>query len=166
MVQENSRAEVMLNSKHAKQYLPNGIIKVVRCWDSVANRICQEPEFVSNFVYTLASVSWARVCLLWLSLSSITLIESGEVHANSYPPIRFCGELGSYSQARCDWTSLISCLWDTRELANAGHLQKQSVWWPGLSAQLRELVRKCRSCSQHQTQRAEPLVSSSLPQLP
>ena len=63
---------------------------------------------------------------------------------------------------------------DILDKLHAGHqgiskcrlLAKQSVWWPGLSAQLEELVRKCRSCSQHQTQRAEPLVPSSLPQLP
>ena len=57
---------------------------------------------------------------------------------------------------------------------HAGHqgIQKyrqraaQSVWWPGLSKQLEELVRNCDECYKHQSQRAEPLIPSKLPNLP
>ena len=42
----------------------------------------------------------------------------------------------------------------------------QSVWWPGLSKQLEELVKNCEECGKHQIQRAEPLLPSRLPNLP
>ena len=43
---------------------------------------------------------------------------------------------------------------------------RQSVWWPGLSTQLEELVKTCKTCCIHQQQRAEPLIPSELPELP
>ena len=43
---------------------------------------------------------------------------------------------------------------------------RQSVWWPGLSTQLEELVRSCETCCKNQLQRAQPLVPSQLPDLP
>ena len=43
---------------------------------------------------------------------------------------------------------------------------RQSIWWPGLSKQLEELVKNCKECCRHQSQRAEPLVPSVLPSLP
>ena len=43
---------------------------------------------------------------------------------------------------------------------------RQSVWWPGLSRQLEELVKNCPECIKSQKQRAQPLVSSSFPDLP
>ena len=43
---------------------------------------------------------------------------------------------------------------------------QQSVWWPGLSTQLEELVKTCKTCCIHQQQRAEPLIPSELPELP
>ena len=42
----------------------------------------------------------------------------------------------------------------------------QSVWWPRLSKQLEELVKKCRECCKYQNQRAEPLIPSKIPELP
>ena len=41
----------------------------------------------------------------------------------------------------------------------------QSVWWPGLSKQLEELVKICGECCKHQSPRAEPLIPSKLPNL-
>ena len=43
---------------------------------------------------------------------------------------------------------------------------RQSVWWPGLSAQLEALVRNCETCCTNKLQRAQPLVPSQLPDLP
>ena len=43
---------------------------------------------------------------------------------------------------------------------------RQSVWWPGLSAQLEKMVRNCEECCKYQSQRAEPLMPSVLPELP
>ena len=42
----------------------------------------------------------------------------------------------------------------------------QSVWWPGLSRQLEELVKNCPECVKAQKQRAQPLITSSFPDLP
>ena len=43
---------------------------------------------------------------------------------------------------------------------------RQSVRWPGLSAQLEKVVKNCRECCREQLQRAEPLMPSVLPELP
>ena len=45
-------------------------------------------------------------------------------------------------------------------------LARQSVWWPGLSKQLEELVLNCRDCLKVQRQRSQPLSPTPLPQLP
>ena len=42
---------------------------------------------------------------------------------------------------------------------------KQAVWWPGLSKQIKELVRDCSVCYKHEVKRAEPLMPTSLPDL-
>ena len=43
---------------------------------------------------------------------------------------------------------------------------KQSVWWPGLSGKIEELVRSCPECIKFQSQRAEPMRPTQLPELP
>ena len=43
---------------------------------------------------------------------------------------------------------------------------RQSVWWPGLSKQLEGLVKCCSECCKAQAQRSQPLIPSSLPELP
>ena len=43
---------------------------------------------------------------------------------------------------------------------------KVSVWWPGLSTQLENLVNNCSICCKFQNQPAEPLIPSRLPTLP
>ena len=41
-----------------------------------------------------------------------------------------------------------------------------SVWWPGLSRDIEELVNNCTECRKLRTQRAQPLMPSSLPDMP
>ena len=43
---------------------------------------------------------------------------------------------------------------------------KQSVWWPGLSKQIGDLISQCRVCCQNTRNHLEPLVPSELPQRP
>ena len=43
---------------------------------------------------------------------------------------------------------------------------RHSLWWPGLSKQLEELVKCCPECCRLQNQRAEPLIPSKLPDYP
>ena len=43
---------------------------------------------------------------------------------------------------------------------------RQSVWWPGLSKQLEELVHSCEDCLRAQRQRPQPLNPTSLTDLP
>lgn len=45
-------------------------------------------------------------------------------------------------------------------------LARQSIWWPGLSKQLEELIRNCKECLKAQRQRPQPLNPTPLPQLP
>ena len=43
---------------------------------------------------------------------------------------------------------------------------RQSVWWPGLSKHIEELVQRCPTCCKEQIQKAEPLLTTPLPTLP
>ena len=45
-------------------------------------------------------------------------------------------------------------------------LARQSVWWPGLSKRLEELVHNCQECLKAQRQHSQPLTPTPLPQLP
>ena len=48
----------------------------------------------------------------------------------------------------------------TRECA------RQSVWWPGLSSHIEEIVKNCPTCCKFHSQHAQPLIKSTLPSLP
>ena len=62
----------------------------------------------------------------------------------------------------------------TIEKIHAGHLGLQkclqraeiSVWWPGITGQLKHHIQNCRECREHATQRKEPLIPTSLPTHP
>ena len=43
---------------------------------------------------------------------------------------------------------------------------RQSLWWPGLSRQLEEIVKNCSVCRKCTNQRSEPLITTALPELP
>ena len=43
---------------------------------------------------------------------------------------------------------------------------KTSVWWPGLSKQLEELVNNCSTCIKERVNRPEPVIPSELPDHP
>ena len=43
---------------------------------------------------------------------------------------------------------------------------KTSVWWPGLSKQLEELVNNCYTCIKERVNRPEPVIPSELPDRP
>ena len=63
---------------------------------------------------------------------------------------------------------------ETLKKIHAGHqgiqrfrLRAQSsVWWPGLSSQINEMVKNCQKCSKEFTEKREPLISSKLPDYP
>ena len=43
---------------------------------------------------------------------------------------------------------------------------RQSIWWPGLSRQIEELVKNCATCRKCVQQRSEPLIPSNFPETP
>ena len=43
---------------------------------------------------------------------------------------------------------------------------KQSVWWPGLSKQIEDVVDKCDKCSKERQNRLEPMIPSDVPERP
>ena len=43
---------------------------------------------------------------------------------------------------------------------------RQSIWWPGLSKHIEEMVKNCQICCKFQSQRAQPLMPPPLPSLP
>ena len=38
-----------------------------------------------------------------------------------------------------------------------------SVWWPGLSREVQDMVENCKACAKHRQQRAEPLMPTPFP---
>ena len=43
---------------------------------------------------------------------------------------------------------------------------KDSVWWPGLSKQLEDMVTNCRKCIEHRKPNREPMIPSEVPERP
>ena len=43
---------------------------------------------------------------------------------------------------------------------------KQSVWWPSLSRQIKDVVENCRTCAYLGKQHTEPLIPTELPERP
>ena len=43
---------------------------------------------------------------------------------------------------------------------------KSSVWWPGLSREIQNLVQQCRTCALHRDNKPEPLNTTPLPDRP
>ncbi|XP_033106584.1 uncharacterized protein K02A2.6-like [Anneissia japonica] len=41
-----------------------------------------------------------------------------------------------------------------------------SVWWPGLSSAIEEMIKNCRTCAVHRPENIEPLIPSALPSRP
>ena len=65
------------------------------------------------------------------------------------------------------WSDILDKLHSGHQgLTKCRERARQSVWWPGLSKQLEELIRNCPECSQDRFQHAEPLVPSTFPTLP
>lgn len=45
-------------------------------------------------------------------------------------------------------------------------LAQQTVWWPGLSARIEEIIMSCEKCAIHRQDHAEPLISTEFPDRP
>ena len=43
---------------------------------------------------------------------------------------------------------------------------KSGVWWPNINKQIEDLVRECPTCIKTKAIRAEPMISSQLPERP
>ncbi len=61
LIWNNSGALEIPNGSLLKEYRPNGVIKVVNWWDSLAKRTCQNPELASNFVKIFVLPNWHSV---------------------------------------------------------------------------------------------------------
>ncbi len=63
---------------------------------------------------------------------------------------------------------------DVLQRLHEGHLgvtkcrgrAKQTVWWPGLSSQLNDMILKCRTCIQERKNVKEPLMPTEMPDRP
>ena len=51
-------------------------------------------------------------------------------------------------------------------ITKSRELARQSIWWPGLSKQLEDLIHNCERCLKAQRQRPQPLNPTPLPSLP
>ena len=63
---------------------------------------------------------------------------------------------------------------DVLDKIHQGHLgitkcrerAKQSVWWPGISTQIQELIKNCRTCARYHVNKPEPLIPTAFPERP
>ena len=51
-------------------------------------------------------------------------------------------------------------------IAKCRERAKGSVWWPGLSREIQDLVQQCRTCALHRDNKPEPLIATPLPDRP
>ena len=51
-------------------------------------------------------------------------------------------------------------------IAKCRERAKSSVWWPGLSREIQDLVQQCRICALHRGNKPEPLIATPLPDRP
>ena len=51
-------------------------------------------------------------------------------------------------------------------IAKCRERAKRSVWWPGLSREIQDLVQQCRTCALHRDNKPEPLIATPLPDRP
>ena len=47
-------------------------------------------------------------------------------------------------------------------IAKCRERAKGSVWWPGLSREIQDLVQQCRTCALHRDNKSEPLIATPL----
>ena len=63
---------------------------------------------------------------------------------------------------------------DTLDKIHAGHQgirkcrerARESVWWPRLSKQIKDMITTCPTCCKHRQNHAEPMIASPLPERP
>ena len=76
---------------------------------------------------------------------------------------------------KCDRIVIPTCLRvEMLDLLHQGHFGVEkcrkralvSIWWPGLSKQIEEMVRSCATCARNQPDQAEPLMPTPLPDRP
>ena len=51
-------------------------------------------------------------------------------------------------------------------IAKCREKSKESVWWPGLSRDIQDLVQQCRICAEHRNNKPEPMIPTPLPDRP
>ena len=77
----------------------------------------------------------------------------------------------SHSKMICFYTEIRK---ETLEKVHAGHQGieccqlrvKYSVWWPGVTKQMTEMIQQCPVCAKEATPRKEPLMITPLPDYP
>ena len=120
-------------------------------------RECQEQDTVCQKLVELCRSGWPEKSALppdvkpyspvsaQLSIENGLLLRGGRIVVP--PPLR---------------KTLLNKLHDGHQgITKCRELARQSVWWPGLSKQLEELVLNCRDCLKVQRQRSQPLSNPS-----
>ena len=98
------------------------------------------PQFVKNFYTFKESLTEAGELLFYNNRSFIPLLERQQVLKDIHT-----GHLGESK-----------CLERAKDL----------VWWPGLTTEVRDLVKTCATCLKHRSQPREPLISVPFPERP
>ena len=125
-------------------------------------RECQKSDQVCQHIVQFCQSGWpeknalpAEVKPYYTVAAELTVHEDLLLRGSRIvipPPLRKTLQ----SKIHCGHQGITKC----RELA------RQSIWWPGLSKELEELILNCRECLKAQQQRPQPLTPTPLPALP
>ena len=125
-------------------------------------RLHQEKDCVFKQIVTYCREGWPEISHLqesvkqFYAVSGELAIQEGQLMRGSRLVIPDDMRAGVLTQLHASHQEITKC----RERA------KQSVWWPGPSTELAEIVRKCPECVKSQVPRMEPLIPTPLPDLP
>ena len=149
----------------------------------------EEATAYLNAVYAGIPASTVRLeqirkCLSEDDVSQILMhyVRSGwpdkhNVHALARPYWSARGELSIHNGLLLKGTRIFipeAMRSEMRQKVHEGHLgvtkcrrrAKETIWWPGLSREIYDLVKDCKRCRERENDRAEPLITTELPQRP
>ena len=124
---------------------------------------CQERDKICSAITSFCADGWPEKYQLTTSLK-LSLPHRAKFNLN-YEGLLLCGQRIVIPAAL--QTEVLQQLHTGHQwLTKCRQRAQLSTWWPGLSTQLTDYVRRCTVCARKQTQHAEPLISSDLPSLP
>ncbi len=122
----------------------------------------QQEDTVCNLLMTYCKNGWPEICQIpqcakqyWQNRGDLTILDGLLMN---------CARIVIPSSLRA---GILDRLHQGHQgITKCRALARSSVWWPGLSVQLEELIRSCKTCAKERSNPPEPLIPSDLPGRP